>query len=93
MELDSGCILKVGSSYFPGPVGKNLPCNAGDVSSIPRQGTKTPHATEQLSPHATTRDSVNCNKRSHLLQLNPNSAKYINKYFKILNKVKRMDGI
>ena len=85
MELDSGCILKVGSSNFPGPMGKNLPCNAGDVSSIPRQGTKT--------PHATTRDSANCNKRSHLLQLNPNSAKYINKYFKILNKVKRMDGL
>ena len=25
---------------------KNLPCNAGDVSSIPGQGTKIPHAME-----------------------------------------------
>ena len=53
--LDSGCILKVGSGNFPGgPVVKNLPCNVGDVSSIPVQGTKT--------PRATTRDSVNCNE-------------------------------
>ena len=40
---------------FPsGPVVKNPPCNAGDVSSIPGQGTKIPHAVEQLSPPATT---------------------------------------
>ena len=32
---------------------KNLPCNAGDTGSIPRQGTRIPHAMEQLSPHAT----------------------------------------
>ena len=36
---------------FPGgPVVKNLPCNAGDVGSIPGQGTKIPHVTEQLKP-------------------------------------------
>ena len=35
---------------FPGgPVVKNLPCNAGDVGSIPGQGTEIPYATEQLS--------------------------------------------
>ena len=35
---------------FPGgPVVKNPPCNAEDVSSIPGQGTKIPHATEPLS--------------------------------------------
>ena len=34
---------------FPGgPV--VLPCNAGDMGSIPGQGTKTSHAAEQLSP-------------------------------------------
>ena len=33
---------------------KNLPSNAGDVGLIPGQGTKVPHATGQLSPHATT---------------------------------------
>ena len=33
---------------FPsGPVVNNPPCNAGDVSSIPTRGTKTPHAMEQ----------------------------------------------
>ena len=54
------------SGDFPGgPVVKNLPCNAGDMSSIPGRGNKTPHAAEQLSLHtpttehsATTRESV-----------------------------------
>ena len=40
------------------PVDKNLPCNAGDVSSIPGQGTKIPHAMEQLSLLATTTEPV-----------------------------------
>ena len=35
---------------------KNLFCNAGDVGSIPGQGTKIPHAMGQLSPCATTRE-------------------------------------
>ena len=35
------------------PVVKNLLCNAGDESSILGQGTKIPHATEQLSPSGT----------------------------------------
>ena len=44
---------------FPGgPVVKSLPCNAGDMSSIPGQGTKTPHAQEQLSPYAATAEPV-----------------------------------
>ena len=31
--------------HFPGgPVVKNLPCNAGDVRSIPGWGTKIPYA-------------------------------------------------
>ena len=34
-----------------GPVVRNLPCNAERVDSIPGQGTKTPHAMEQLSLH------------------------------------------
>ena len=35
---------------FPGGlVVKNLPANAGDMGSIPGQGTKTPHATGQLT--------------------------------------------
>ena len=33
---------------------KNPPYNAGDAGSIPGQGTRIPHATEKLSPRATT---------------------------------------
>ena len=48
---------------FPGgPVVKNLPSNAGDLGSIPGQGTKIPNAVRQLSPHSTTREA-------HALQL------------------------
>ena len=40
---------------FPGGrVVKNPPCNAGDVGLIPGQGTKIPHAVEQLSPFLKT---------------------------------------
>ena len=42
-ELDS-------RDFAGGPLVKNLPFNAGDVGSIPGQGTKIPHATEQLTP-------------------------------------------
>ena len=45
----------------------NLPCNAGDAGLIPGQGTKIPHATEQLNPYAlgaTTRESGCRNQRS-----------------------------
>ena len=35
---------------------KNPPCNAGDMGSIPSQGTEIPHTTEQLSPRATPRE-------------------------------------
>ena len=31
--------------FLGGPVVKNLPCNAGDVGSIPGLGTKTPLTT------------------------------------------------
>ena len=40
---------------FPGGPGvKNPPCNAGDMSLIPGQGTKMPRVTRQLTPCATT---------------------------------------
>ena len=40
---------------FPGgPVVGSCPSNAGDMGSIPDQGTRIPHASEQLSPCATT---------------------------------------
>ena len=44
--------------FSGGPEVKNLPSNTGDTGSIPGWGTKIPHAEEQLSPHATTRESV-----------------------------------
>ena len=37
-----------------GPVVKNSPASAVDTGSVLGQGTKIPHAIEQLSPQATT---------------------------------------
>ena len=43
---------------FPGgPVIQNPPCNAGDMNSIPGQGTRIPHTARQLSPCARTTES------------------------------------
>ena len=54
---------------FPGGlVVKNLPSNAGDPSSIPGRGTKIPHATGQLSPHATTIELTRLNERARMSQ-------------------------
>ena len=39
-----------GQGFPDGPVVKNLPANAGDMSSVPGSGTKNPHAKGQLSP-------------------------------------------
>ena len=48
---------------FPdGPAVENLPRSAGDVGSIHSWGTKIAHATDLVSPRATTRESRNCNK-------------------------------
>ena len=54
--------------FAGGPVVKNSPCSAGDKGSIPGRGTKIPHATEPLSPHAAAKKSVHHNKRSRLMQ-------------------------
>ena len=53
---------------------KNLPCNAGYMSSIPDQGTKIPHAMEPT----TTRESKSLDKRSHMMQLRPNAVTWTN---------------
>ena len=39
---------------------KNLPSSAGDAGLIPGQGTKSPHAAEQLSPCGTTIEPMDC---------------------------------
>ena len=45
---------------FPGvQVVKNTPSNAGDLGSIPGQGTKIPHAVGQLSLHIATNEVHN----------------------------------
>ena len=61
---------------FPGgPVVKSPPCNAGEVGLIPGQRTKISYAKEQLSPSASTRESMCCNERFHMMQLRPCTAK------------------
>ena len=45
---------KHGRDFPSGPVVNNPSCNAADVDSVPGQEAKTPHASEQLSPQATT---------------------------------------
>ena len=59
---------------------ENLPFIAGDVGSIPGQGTKISHALGQLGPFVTTRE--------HVLQLRSDAAK-INQYI-FLKKERRM---
>ena len=45
--------------FSAGPVVKNSPPNAWDVGWIPGQGTKIPHAAEQLSLYTTTTEPMN----------------------------------
>ena len=42
--------------------------NAGDLGLIPGQGTKIPHASEQLGLHAATTEPVCHSQRVHVLQ-------------------------
>ena len=69
---------------FPGgPVVKSLPCDAGDMASIPGQETEIPHPMEKLSrcttttqpPGPTARESEHHEKRSLMTQLRPEAAK------------------
>ena len=43
--------------FLGGPVVKNLPCNVGDVGSIPGQGCQILYATGKLSQCATTTEA------------------------------------
>lgn len=49
------------------PVVKNLPCGAGNVRSIPGQGTEIPEAVEQLSP--TSRPEGPCATVKHAAKI------------------------
>ena len=63
---------------------KNPPSNARGVGSIPGQGIKIPHASEQPSPGAATTDpgahepqlerNASCNERFYVLQPRPNNS-------------------
>ena len=53
---------------------KNHTCNAGDVSLIPGQGTKIPHAVVQLSPHASTTE-LECHKKRIFLTFTEKDSK------------------
>ena len=68
---------RLGPRDFPGgPVVKTLPFNARDEGSIPGQGTKIPHATGQLSLHATaTEMAVHSQREAHVPQLRLDTAK------------------
>ena len=49
---------------FPGgPLVKNLPSKAGDVGSIPGQGTKIPQTARQLRPCAKTKERPECHNK------------------------------
>ena len=68
--------IKTRYGDFPGGlVVKNPPSNAGDVGSIPGQGTKIPHAAGKLSPCATTTELACHNRRDRMPQLRPGAAK------------------
>ena len=54
---------------------KNSLSNAGDVGSIPGQGTKSPHAAGYLNANTATTELFARNKRSHEPQLRPDAAK------------------
>ena len=44
---------------------KNLPCNPGDMGSIPDWGTTIPHVAGQLSSHTTAREAGTTMKIPH----------------------------
>ena len=44
--------------FSGGPVVENSPSNIGYAGSIPGRGTKSPHASEQLSLHDTAPESA-----------------------------------
>ena len=65
-ELNEGDWEERVGDFPGGPVVKNLPSNAGDLDSIPNQGTKISYAAGQLSLSLTVQS---------MPQLRPNAAK------------------
>ena len=83
------CLVKSRESrdFLVGPVVESLSCIAGNMGLIPGQGTRISYDAEKLSPYAvateilcsgaraTARRAEHCNKRSHVTQLRPDTAK------------------
>ena len=66
LSQTSGSFRNTISEFPRGPgVKVHLPCNVGDMSLIPGQGNKIPHAAEQLISCVTTRESVPQRKTPH----------------------------
>lgn len=65
--------VQVRFSHLGTPMVKDLPCNVGNVGSIPGEGTRISHDSEQLSPCMT-------HGRSGVLQLRPNNKYFRKKY-------------
>ena len=64
------------------PVVKNSPSNLGDMGSVPGWGTKIPHAVGQLTLYTTATKPTHSGAwglphRLQVLQLRPDTAKYI----------------
>ena len=62
------------------------PCSSWVAGLIPSRGPKTPHASERLSPHKASRESMHRNKRSHVMHQRSachtqSQSSQINKYF------------
>ena len=63
-------LIEIAVRDFSGSlVVKNLPCNTGDLGSMPGWGTTIPHAVGQLSPQTATAEPVH--SRAHALQERP----------------------
>ena len=78
------------SRDFPcSPVIKNLSSNAGDVGSIPSQGTKTLHGLGQLSLSATTRESLHAARKTQHNQKKKKKKEIGCLQFLIIHKVVR----
>ena len=62
--------------FSDGPVVKNPPSIEGDMSLIPGQGTRIPHAVGHLSPHDSTRQKpAGCSGQSCVLKQRPAISK------------------
>ena len=61
-HASKSALLKKNRDFPGGPAVKNPSSIAGDSGSIPGHRTKIPHVAEQLSLHATRRETTHCNK-------------------------------